>query len=45
MLNIETITNDRQFRATLGYGQLEFSALLSDFEQYYQEKKNQSYED
>lgn len=45
MLNIETITNDRQFRATLGYGQSEFIALLSDFEKYYQEEKKKSYED
>lgn len=45
MLNIEIITNDRQFRATLGYGQLEFAALLSEFEKYYQEKKSESYED
>lgn len=45
MLNIETITNDRQFRATLGYGQLEFIALLSEFEKYYKENKNKSYAD
>jgi phosphomannomutase len=45
MLNIETITNDCQFRATLGYGMLEFKVLLSELVIYYQEKNNQSYED
>jgi hypothetical protein len=45
MLKIETITNDRQFRATLGYGELEFKALLSEFEVYYEEKEGKNYED
>lgn len=45
MLNLSTITNDRQFRATLGYSKLEFEALLSEFEIYYKEKNNESYED
>jgi hypothetical protein len=40
MLNIETITNDRQFRATLGYARLEFKVLLSELVIYYQEKNN-----
>lgn len=45
MLNLSTITNDRQFRATLGYGRLEFETLLSEFKEYYKEKNNESYED